>query len=367
MNKLILFTCWSFLLVPALTAQDGADQLGSRVFTSEDVSLSVSAFLQGRYTLTAVEKGPRAQTFDVPLGRIALSGDVIGHGASYFLQFEGSTLGNNNRLSLLDAWVQLQTGAGTNVQVGRMLVPYSRQFYTHPGQLLFADLSEADYAFNLPRTLGATFSGKWKRLSYSTLAGNSVRALDASGQQNSGTAVSVVGRLEVDLLRPYGYMESIPRGVSRPQWSIGFAAGRNRVVDGSSFQNLTPGDRTANFTIDSGFRINRWTTQAAVYARKADPNGAIAARLDRGAYAQIGFLIVPGKWEIAARHAIVAFDNRPGGNLAASIREYTGGVNRYILGHKLKLQFDAGMLDQRTFAGISTKGLRARAQAQILF
>jgi hypothetical protein len=367
MKKFILFICWPFLLASALTAQDSSDQIGSRVFTSEDLSLSVSAFLQGRYTLTAAGKGPRAQTFDVPLGRIALSGDVVGHGASYFVQLEGSTLGNNNRLNLLDAWVQLQTGAGTNVQVGRMLVPYSRQFYTHPGQLLFSDLSEADYAFNLPRTLGATFSGKWKRIAYSTLAGNSIRALDASGQLNPGTAVSVVGRVELNLLAPYGYMESIPRGVSRPQWSAGFAAGRNRIVDASSLQNVAAGDRTANYTVDSGFRVNRWTTQAAVYVRKADSNGSLATRLDRGGYAQIGFLIVPGKWEIAARQAIVGFDQRPDAELTAAIREYTGGVNRYILGHKLKLQFDAGMLDRRTFSGISTKGFRARAQAQILF
>lgn len=212
MNKLVFFTSWSFLLAAALTAQDSSDQLGSRVFTSEDVSLSVSAFLQGRYTLTEAGNGPRAQTFGVPLRRIAPSGNVTGHGASYSCN-----------------------------------------------------------------------------------------------------------------------------------------------------------SKDANFTIDSGFRINRWTTQAAVYARKAGPNGAIAARLDRGAYAQIGFLIVPGKSGLGARHAIVGFDNRPGANLSADIREYTGGVNRYILGHKLKQQFDAGMLDQRTFAGTSTKGFRVRAQAQILF
>lgn len=364
MRKVIGLTCGALLFVHALTAQDSS---GTRVFTSEDVSLSISAFLQGRYTFVSPENGPRSQTFDVPLGRLALSGDVIGHGASYFIQLEGSTLGNNNRLNLLDAWVQLRPGAGTDVQVGRMLVPFSRQFYTHPGNLLFTDLSEADYAFNLPRTLGASFSGKWKRLCYSTLAGNSIRALDASGQQNAGAAVSVVGRAEFDILAPYGYMESVPNGVSRPQWSIGFAGARNRVVDSTAFQSLTPGDRTYNFTFDSGFRINRWTAQTAVYVRKADPNGSLATRLDRGGYAQIGFLLVPGKWEIAARHAIVGFDQRDAASLTANIREYTGALNRYILGHKLKLQFDAGMLERRTFSGSSAKDFRARAQAQVLF
>ena len=119
MNKLTLFICGLFLFVRWLPAQD---TLGSRVFTSEDVSLNVSAFLQGRYTFTAPENRPNMQNFDLALGRLALSGDVIGHGASYFIQLEGSTLGNTNRLSLLDAWIQLRIGEASGVQVGRMLV-----------------------------------------------------------------------------------------------------------------------------------------------------------------------------------------------------------------------------------------------------
>lgn len=343
------------------------DALGSRVFTSEDVSLNVSAFLQGRYTLNASEGGPNTQNFDLALGRIALSGDVIGHGASYFIQLEGSTLGNSNRLSLLDAWIQLRTGEASGVQVGRMLVPYSRQFYTHPGNLLFTDLSEADYAFNLPRAIGADYSGKWKRLSYYTFAGNSIRALDASGQQNPDGALSVVGRAELDILAPYGYMESIPKSTSSAQWSIGFAAGRNRVAESSVFQNLSPGDRTSNYTLDSGFRIRRWTAQAAVYLRDAGVNGAMPSRRDLGNYAQIGFLIVPGKWEIAARESVVDFARRPVNGAIANIYEYMGGLNRYIVGHKLKLQFDAGIVGQQDFAGFTQRAFRARAQAQVLF
>lgn len=364
MKRLIVFICGLFLFVRCLPAQDA---LGSRVFTSEDVSLNVSAFLQGRYTFTAPENGPNTQNFDLALGRIALSGDVIGHNASYFIQLEGSTLGNNNRLNLLDAWIQLRTGEVSGFQVGRMLVPYSRQFYTHPGNLLFTDLSEADYAFNLPRAIGADYSGKWKRLSYYTFAGNSIRALDASGQQNPDSALSVVGRAELDLLAPYGYMESIPKGASSPQWSLGFAAGRNRVAESSVFQNLSPGDRTSNYTVDSGFRIRRWTAQAAVYLRDAGANGVVPSRRDLGNYAQVGFLIVPGKWEIAARESVVDFARRPVDGAIANIHEYMGGLNRYIIGHKLKLQFDAGVVDQQDFTGLMLRGFRARAQAQVLF
>ena len=52
---------------------------------------------------------------------------------------------------MLDWWIGYDLGKPGSFQMGRFILPYSRQFYTHPGQLLFGDLSAADYAFNLQR------------------------------------------------------------------------------------------------------------------------------------------------------------------------------------------------------------------------
>ena len=70
------------------------------------------------------------------------------------MQYEASTFGNNNRVSALDWWMKYSFSPDLAVQAGRFILPYSRQFYTHPGNLLFSDLSAADYAFNLQRAVG---------------------------------------------------------------------------------------------------------------------------------------------------------------------------------------------------------------------
>jgi hypothetical protein len=341
----------------------------SQIPDHEDVSLKLNVLLQGRYTLLQSRPGTRSQNFDIALGRIALSGDLLGANAAYFVQLESSTLGNSNRMSLLDGWVQFKPARNVSVQTGRMLLPYSRQFYTHPGNLLFSDLSEADYAFNLPRSLGVTTSAQFGRLAVLGSVVNSVRALDASGQRNAQPQVAGIARLELDLLQPYGYIESVTSAFSKPQLSVGVAVASNRVSDASAFQNLTPGDRTANYTLDGGYRWRRLSAQAALYGRRTAHALLTGSRRDTdyGAYAQTGFYVVPGAWEIAARHSFVDYGAERFKGVANDVREYTLGVNRYLRGHALKLQTDVSALRHHSFAGANGIDYRLRAQAQLLF
>ncbi len=252
-------------------------------------SLKVNGFAQVRYTFFEPEHGKSNHNFDVALARLAFSGTVFDPKVSYFLQYEASTFGNNNRTNMLDWWMKYSFSEGLAIQAGRFILPYSRQFYTHPGNLLFSDLSSADYAFNLQRAVGAHLGGKFGRLSYDATVTNSIRALDAGGQQNVGDELAVLGRLELDLLEPYGYLESSPKPVSEPQMSIGLAAAFNPVDEASGFQNVLPGDRTTNVTIDSGFRFGRFSLQGASYYRHNNVKGARRPDSDDGGYyGQIG-------------------------------------------------------------------------------
>ncbi len=202
-------------------------------------SLVTNGFAQFRYTFDAPENGHTNQNFDVGLARLALSGTMFDPKLNYFMQLQGSTFGNNNNdITMLDWWMKYSFAPEFALQGGRFVLPYSRQFYTHPGNLLFSDLSEADYAFNLPRGIGAHVSGKLGPLSYHAATLNSVRALDAPGQQNIGSNIGALGRLELDILKPYGYYESSPKPVTEPQLSIGVAVAYNPIDGASSFQNL---------------------------------------------------------------------------------------------------------------------------------
>lgn len=329
-------------------------------------SLSLNGFLQARYTLTAPDTGRSRNNFDVALAHLAFSGHVFDPKVTYFFQYETTTLGNSNRSTLLDWWMQYSHSPYLRAQAGRFLLPYSRQFYAHPGHLLFPDLSEADYAFNLHRAIGLHLSGKVGRLSYHGLATNSIRALDAGGQQNAGAEVAWQGRLEYDLLEPYGYLESSPTPAAAPQLSIGVAAAFNPVEQASRFQNVLPGDRTTNVTIDGGFRYQGFSVQAAGYYRRNNLEALDEIGHDWGYYGQIGYYLTE-KLEIAGRVSGVDFQFANNPRTAGDVREYTGGVNYYLYGHHVKLQVDYSFLDGEPFVEGSTSADRLRVQTQILF
>ncbi len=329
-------------------------------------SLSLNGFLQARYTLTAPDTGRSRNNFDVALAHLAFSGNVFDPKVKYFFQYETTTLGNSNRSTLLDWWMQYSHSPYLRAQAGRFLLPYSRQFYAHPGHLLFPDLSEADYAFNLHRAIGLQLSGKMGRLSYHALATNSIRALDAGGQQNAGAEVAWQGRLEYDLLEPYGYLESSPTPAATPQLSIGVAAAFNPVDQASRFQNVMPGDRTTNVTIDGGFRYQGFSVQAAGYYRRNNLEALDEIGHDWGYYGQLGYYLTE-KLEIAGRVSGVDFQFANNPRTAGDVREYTGGVNYYLYGHQVKLQVDYSFLDGEPFVEGSTSADRLRVQTQILF
>lgn len=334
----------------------------------ESFSLRVNGFAQVRYTFFEPEEGKSNHNFDVALARLAFSGHVFDPKISYFMQYETSTFGNNNRVTALDWWMKYSFSPELAVQAGRFILPYSRQFYTHPGNLLFSDLSAADYAFNLQRAVGTHVGGKLGPVSYDGALTNSIRALDAGGQQNIGDELAWLGRLEFDLLEPYGYLESSPTPVSAPQLSVGVAGAFNPIDEASTFQNVLPGDRTTNATVDGGFRWARFTLQAAGHYRKNNLKAVGKKDSDDwGYYAQAGFYLVPERWELAARVSGVDFGQANNPAVRGDIMEYTAGLNYYLYGHNVKLQMDYSFIDTDRFSGGNRGDHLLRVQTQFLF
>jgi hypothetical protein len=351
-----------------LTAKDIYD--GGFYVRTEDGSFSLKAngFAQVRYTFMNQEHRKGNSNFDVALARLAFSGTVFDPKLSYFFQYEATTFGNNNRTNMLDWWLKYSFSPDLAIQAGRFILPYSRQFYTHPGNLLFADLSSADYAFNLQRAVGAHLGGKFSRLAYDLAITNSIRALDGGGQQNVGKEIAALGRVELDVLDPYGYLESSPKPASAPQLSVGVAASYNPIDEGSVFQNVMPGDRTTNVTVDAGYRWDRFTLQAAGYYRRNSVKGAGRPdNNDWGYYGQLGYYLVPELWELAGRVSGVNFDRPNNPLVLGDGREYTVGLNYYLYGHNVKMQMDYSFLDNDNFVSKSLNAHRFRVQTQFLF
>ncbi len=344
------------------SAYDG----GFVVAQGEEFSLKINGFTQARFTNFTPEAGGTNNNFDLALGRLAFSGNVFDPNVSYYMQYEATTFGNSNGVNMLDWWIGYQAGDAGKFQMGRFILPYSRQFYTHPGELLFGDLSAADYAFNLQRAVGASFGGKSGRVGYHIVTTNSIRALDAGGQQNFGGDMAVQGRLEFDILQPYGYLESSPDVVDDAQFSLGIAAAFNPIDQSSGFQNVMPGDETVNVTIDTGYRVGRFAFQAAGYYRKNDLMASLVDAHDWGYYGQFGYYVVPRKWEFAARVAGVSFDQPNNPVVGGGVTEYTIGLNRYLHGHHVKINTDYSYLRLHPFFDVDRGDHRVRLQFQIL-
>ena len=353
---------------PALEAgYDGGFYIKSK---DKPYSMVFNGFGQFTYSLNKRDGKNINHTFDVSLARLAISGNVFDPKLAYFMQIQGSTLGNSNNVTMLDWWMKYSFMPELGVQTGRFVLPYSRQFYTHPGNLLFADLSEADFAFNLPRSIGAHASGKLGRLSYHAAILNSIRALDAPGQQNFGSQIGFLGRVEFDILNPYGYYETSPKPVADPQLSIGFAAAYNPIDGGSSFQNLIAGDRTTNLTLDLGYRWDRLSFQTAGYYRHDNFNTAGRSNgNDWGYYSQMGYYLIPERLEATGRISGLEFDKLNVSGVFRKTTAYTAGLNYYLHGHNLKLQMDYSFLDNDNFKGQADArdNHRVRLQTQFLF
>jgi hypothetical protein len=358
------------ILRAIMTGLCAAAALSAQLVLDEGSHLTVKAngFVQARYTAVDPTAADSSETFGIPLARFALSGSAFSPNLSYFFQIQDTTNGTSNKVTMLDAWVGYRFSEQASVQAGRMLLPYSRQFYTHPGNLLFADLSLADYAFNLPRAVAVGASGGSGRVLYYGAVMNSVQALDAAGPQQANGKVGFLGRIEVNVLAPYGYLESAPQPVTRPQFSIGLAAALNPVEQASVMQNATPGERTRNFTVDSGFRWRRVTLQSALYTRHDRvSNSARPALWDWGVYGQAGIYVVPRRLELAGRISTINFGAANDPEAINRGSEDSLGVNYYIHGHNIKVQTDYSLVHQQPFLGEARNDHRVRTQLQLLF
>ena len=213
-------------------------------------------------------------------------------------------------------------------------------------------------------------SGSVGPLSYHAAMLNSTRALDAPGQQNIGSNIGALGRLELDILKPFGYYETSPKPVPEAQLSVGVAVAYNPVDGASSFQNLLSKDSTTNVTLDMGYRWDGLSFQAAGYYRHDSfTTPSLSSGDDWGYYSQMGYYLIPSRLELAGRVSGVEFDKLNVAGVYRKTTAYSAGLNYYFHGHNVKLQMDYSFLDNDSFRGqpSARDAHRVRFQTQFLF
>jgi len=359
--------------------------------SERDFSLYLNGLFQIRYTGFKPHAGNArfvagtewVNNFDAYLGRIAASGTLFDPSIKYFFQFQGITATDSNGVSMLDAFVSKTFSNALVLQAGRFWTPYTYQYYDSPGNYLFADLSTAEYSFSLPRAIGLEASGQVGRFSYAGMVGNSVRALDAGGQDNFNSKVAYIGHVQYDILSPYGYVETDPSrdGVKTPELSLWASAAFNPIASPSGFENVAAGDRTTNATSTAGFRYGFLSLQTTGYFRRTTPFGKTVSNDSWGYAQQAGYYLVPGRFEIAERISGVNWGGLEfplAGSSANSwfagpsfpyhrVDEDSVGLNYYLHGHHAKLQLSYSYLHGNTFSNAKFGASRLWAQTQLMF
>jgi phosphate-selective porin O/P len=359
--------------------------------SERDFSLYLNGLFQIRYTGFKPHAGNSqfvpgtgwVNNFDAYLGRIAASGTLFDPSIKYFFQFQGITATDSNGVSMLDAFVSKTFSNAFVLQAGRFWTPYTYEYYDSPGNYLFADLSTAEYSFSLPRAIGVEASGQVGRLSYAGMVGNSVRALDAAGQDNFNSKVAYIGHVQYDILAPYGYVETDPsrNGVKTPELSLWASAAYNPIASPSGFENVAAGDKTTNATSTAGFRYGFLSLQTTGYFRRTTPFGQTVSNNSWGYAQQAGYYLVPGRFEVAERISGVNWGGLQfplAGSSANSwfagpsfpyhrVNEDSVGLNYYLHGHHAKLQLSYSYLHGNTFSNSKFGASRLWAQTQLMF
>lgn len=272
---------------------------------------------------------------------------------------------NNAANIILDAWVRWNFWKGFSVQFGQGKWPGNRERIISSGNLQFVDRSRLNSRFTLDRDMGFM-------LMHEHTLGDKfvVREVAAvgSGEGKNITAGNVgghsyTGKLEV---LPFGKFkskgdyqgadlkrESTPKLAIAAAYELNQDAGRERGQKGSfivdSLGNAAGKDIETLFA-DFILKYKGWSVMGEYAQRKASEGNANVLDADDnvlGTYytgsamnVSVGYLF-KSNWEVAARLT----DVDPDAEVANDEVQYTFGVSRYVVGHKLKVQTDVTYRD----------------------
>ncbi len=266
---------------------------------------------------------------------------------------------------ILDALLKWNFYKNFSLWAGQTKLPGNRERVISSGNLQFVDRSLLNNEFNIDRDFGGQLRHHFKlgekfeireMATISQGEGRNVTDDNLGGYQWTG-------RVEV---LPFGefskegdYSGSDLEREAHPKLSIAATYDKNNhaVKTKSNMGSYMVNDEgffetdIYTYFVDMMFKYKGFSLMAAYSAREAEQ--AIAKNSDgtktkavvnvgSGVNAQMGYLF-KNNWEVATRFTYIELDKKITGKDIE--RQYTLGVSKYIVGHKLKIQSDVSYLD----------------------
>ncbi len=353
--------------------------------------LRLNGYVQGQFLYRDATNGVEEATFNVRRARLVLSGNAFYPWLQFYNQL--TLEGNVSNTLMRDYFLQATYFKAVQPRVGQSKLPFDREFLTSAANLQLVERSIASDEFSIGRDVGVQVAGQLA----DGLVRYAVGAYNGSGANRVNVNRSLIGvgrvvfaplgPLPANLASTSWYAQSALARPKKPLVEIGFAA--------AGLPDLEPGERgtlgqrlgstsvvpvksdVVQLTSDLAFQWRGFSLEAAYHWRRIDPlrplGGQELSRTDaQGYYVQAGYFLndllpaIPEGLEVAARYSWVNPDS-PVNRGKNSQQAITGGLNYYIVGHRLKVQADYEYRTQERATATSIIDHRARAQVTLQF
>lgn len=261
---------------------------------------------------------------------------------------------------VLDAVMKYNINKRHQIWFGQTKLPGNRERVISSMALQFVDRSNVNSKFNIDRDFGVQYRLKQKianmplTLAAAITTGEG-RNITASNEENG---LSYTGRIE---FYPFGnftskgdYFSADLKREIKPKLAIGITSCYNEntnrsggqlgefveINDSSIFNDIT------TLFVDAIYKYNGLSIMGE-YANKNLSEAIAGYTSGTGYVGQLGYLF-DNNYEIAARYTSV--DLAKGMDDKLKTTEYTLGLSKYIVGHKLKVQTDISYITKENIA-----------------
>ena len=335
--------------------------------------------------------------FEIERSRLIFRGFMFDPKLKYFVNLDADT-DDGHRVRVHDFWVYYEFSDAFILNVGKGMVPGSRDWLSLSPNTHIADRSMATTFFRPDRTIGVWARGELcDDLFYHVMLGNGVNTNDlpqsevderfAYSMSSWWEPLGEVGKGHADLKYHEDAVVRLGHSftyASQTDKEDGASTGEEafvRLSDGTRL--VTPGALAAGVTVDQ-FNYYLYSIDAAYKYRGFSANAEFFLRwlnsfettggtiphselFDRGFYVDAGYFLVPKKLEVAALLSHV-------NGLFGDSWEYAAGINYFVTAtHFNKLTFDVSVLDGSPTSNNSTNhfvgqdGVMFRFQYQVQY
>ncbi|NLF24988.1 MAG: hypothetical protein GX589_04935 [Deltaproteobacteria bacterium] len=317
-------------------------------FADEKVGVGILTLVQPRYQFTdnARESGKdNTSSFQFKRARLYLSGYALEREFTYTLMtdFVGTTDSNGaSSPNLQDAFIEYHPESNWDMRIGQFLVPFVRESLLAYTQQ-FPDFSAAAQNFAVFRQPGAGvwYHGDDKKFTLGASVYNGNSTGEGMNRPGVDTKQSAVVNARWSPLAPINVTEEGDISCTpEPAVSVGasYRYAQNKIAQE---EDKTLSDSNVNaYNVDLNFKYMGFSVHGEFMGLSR--TGDFENSNPLGMYAQVGYFIMPQRFELAGRYSTVECDNGGTSQCSAEtdrINEVSAGGNYFFSrSHTLKMQ-----------------------------